>query len=198
MGLKSRKAEQAESTRAALVEVALELFGERGYAGTSTEEIVQRARVTRGALYHHFRDKTDLFEAVVEETERQSVARLIAASQGGADAWERLRLGLRAFLDGCEEPAIQRILLLDAPSVLGWDKWREIDARYGFGLMKAGLQEAMERGIVRRQPLEPLAHLLLGAVMEGAMLIARAEDIAGTRAEVGETLERLLEGLRAP
>jgi AcrR family transcriptional regulator len=198
MDVKSRKAEQAESTRAALVAVAQELFAEKGYAGTSTEEIVQRARVTRGALYHHFRDKTDLFEAVVEETERQSVARLIAAGRGGADAWERLRLGLRAFLDACEEPAIQRILLLDAPSVLGWDKWREIDGRYGFGLMKAGLQEAMERGLVRRQPLEPLAHLLLGAVMEGAMLIARADDIAATRAEVGETLERLLEGLKAP
>lgn len=194
---RSRKAEQAEETRAALLEVARDLFAERGYAGTSTEEIVQRARVTRGALYHHFRGKTDLFEAVVEEMEQESAQRLMAASAGGPDAWERLRLGLRAFLDACGDPAIQRILLLDAPSVLGWDKWREIDARYGFGMLKAGLLDAMERGLIARQPLEPLAHLLLGALMEGAMLIARADDFESTRAEVGETVERLLEGLRA-
>ncbi|MEX0800048.1 MAG: helix-turn-helix domain-containing protein [Dehalococcoidia bacterium] len=197
METKSRKAEHAESTRAALLAVAQQLFAERGYAETSTEEIVQRARVTRGALYHHFRDKRDLFEAVVEEMEAGIATRLVAAAAGETDPWRRLHTGLGAFLDACEEPAIQRVLLMDAPSVLGWEKWREIDAKYGFGMLKGGLQAAMDSGAIKPQPVDPLAHLLTGAVMEAAMVIATAKDVRSARAEVGATLERLMEGLRA-
>ena len=197
METKSRRAEHAESTRAALLAVAQELFAELGYAGTSTEEIVQRARVTRGALYHHFRDKRDLFEAVVEEMEAGIATRLVAAAASETDPWGRLQSGLATFLDACEEPAIQRVLLMDAPSVLGWEKWREIDAKYGFGMLKGGLQSAMDSGAIQPQPVDPLAHLLTGAVMEAAMVIATAKDVRSARAEVGATLERLMEGLRA-
>lgn len=196
MNVKSRKAERSESTRSALLKVARELFVERGYVDTPTEDIVKRARVTRGALYYHFRNKKHLFEAVFEDMEREFAQQVLEASLTLGDPWEHLRAGMQAFLDACLDPAIQRIVFLDAPSVLGWEKWREIDAKYGFGMLKNGLQATMDAGLIRTQPAEPLAHLLLGALVEAAMVIARAEDIGAARAEVGETLDQLLEGLR--
>jgi len=197
MNVKRTQAERTEATRGALMAAARELFAERGYAGVSTEEIVQRADVTRGALYHHFRGKDDLFRAVFEQIERELAEKIAAvALEGGGDAYEALRAGGQLFLDLCGERDIQRIALLDAPAVLGWEEWREIDARYGLGLIEAGLAQAMESGALPRQPVKPLAHMLLGALTEAAMLIATAEEPAVVRAEVGESVDRLLEGLR--
>ena len=179
-----------------LLDAARLLFAERGYAGVSTEEIVRRAAMTRGALYHHFRDKKDLFRAVFEQLEQEIVEQVAAVASSELDPWNQQRTALQAFLDICEEPDVQQIALVDAPSVLGWEAWREIEARYGLALIRAGLQAVIDAGIIERQPVEPLAHLILGALMEAGMVIARAEDVDGARQEVGASVERLLEGLR--
>jgi AcrR family transcriptional regulator len=195
---KSKKVEQSEATRAALLRVAREFFTEKGYAGTATEDIVQRAGVTRGALYHHFRDKKELFEAVFEEAERElveTVRNAVVSAQ--ADPWQGFLIGCQVFLDACLEPAVQRIVLIDAPSALGWDTWHRIEAEYGLGLIRHSLQAAMDAGEIARLPVEPFAHLLLGALNEAAMGIARAEDRQSARAEAGVVVDRLLNGLKA-
>jgi AcrR family transcriptional regulator len=186
------KAQQSEATRAALVAAARPLFAERGYAGVGTEEIVRAAGVTRGALYHHFADKKDLFRAVYEDVERELVEQIAAGALSAADPVEALRAGSQAWLDACEQPGTQQIALLDAPSVLGWEEWREIGMRYGFGLVQGTLQAAMDAGLLEPQPVRPLAHLVLGAIDEAAMLVARADDGGQTRREVGESVERFL------
>jgi AcrR family transcriptional regulator len=194
---RSRKAEQAEATRGALIAAARDLFAERGYGGVGTEEIVQRARVTRGALYHHFSGKEDLFRAVYEEVERDLMDRIAQQAMSGADPLQALKAGARAFLEACEQDlAVQRISLLDAPSVLGWEQWREIGMRYGFGLVQGTLQAAMDAGLIERQPVTPLSHLVLGAIDEAAMVVARANDGGRTRREVGASVERYLDALR--
>jgi len=198
MNVKRSKAEQSELTQGALLQAAREIFTAKGYAATATEEIVQRAGVTRGALYHHFRDKEELFQAVFEAAERELVEKVRAAiGSAQLGSWEGLSVGCQAFLDACLEPAVQRIILLDAPSVLGWETWRRIDAEYGLGLVRHGLQAAMEAGDVDPLPVEPLAHMLLGALNEAALLIARAEGVQSARAEVGAVVDRLLKGLTA-
>jgi AcrR family transcriptional regulator len=192
----SSRAQQSEATRRKLLRVGRDLFARRGYNDVATEEIVRRAGVTRGALYHHFRDKRDLFAAVVEQVEQEALERVAEAALTEQDAWEQQRAAIGAYLDVCLEPAVQRIVLTDAPSVLGLAAWREIEARYGLGLVSAGLESVMEAGYIERQPVEPLAHLLLGALTEGGLLIARADDRERTRNEVGEGLDRILSGLR--
>jgi AcrR family transcriptional regulator len=192
----SAKAAQSEATRAALIATARGLFAERGYAGVGTEEIVRTAGVTRGALYHHFAGKKELFEAVYEDVERQLVEQIAASAISSAtDPLEALHAGAQAFLDACEDPAVQRIALVDAPSVLGWEQWREIGLRYGFGLVRSTVEAAMDAGLIERQPVDALSHLLLGAIDEGAMLIARSDDGGTTREEVGATVKRLLDAL---
>jgi len=192
----SRKAEQTAATRAALIAAARELFAQRGYAAVGTEEIVRAARVTRGALYHHFAGKEDLFRAVFEEMEAELAQQLAEVAAGASEPFEALRLGAAGFLDACDEPAVQRIVLIDAPSVLGWEQWREIGERYGAGLVQLALEAAMDSGAIERQPVRPLTHMLLGALDEAAMYVARADDAKTARREVGETVERMLEGLK--
>jgi AcrR family transcriptional regulator len=194
---RANRAGQSEATRGELLKVARELFAEHGYAGVGTEEIVQRAKVTRGALYHHFRDKRDLFRAVHEQAEAelaQTIGAQIAAS-GATDALEALHTGVRTFLDACTDRSVARITLVDAPSVLGWQEWREIDERHGLGLVTVGLQGAMDAGAITPQPVRALAHLMLGAMGEAGMLIANAEDPEATREEVEPALLALLDGL---
>jgi AcrR family transcriptional regulator len=169
------KARQSEETRAKLVRVARDLFARRGYNDVSTEEIVRRAGVTRGALYHHFRDKRDLFQAVVEEIEQEVMQKVAETALAMDDPWEQQTA---------------------APSVLGLAVWREIEAKYGLALVESGLRTVMDSGYIEKQPVEPLAHLLLGALTEGGLLIGRSEDRQAARREVGEGLSRILQGLR--
>ena len=187
---------RGDATRAELIASARELFAERGYAAVGTEEIVNRAGVTRGALYHHFADKRDLFRAVHEQLEAELVASIGERIGGIEDPWELLVTGIRSFLDACTDRALMRISLLDAPAVLGWAEWRELDARYALGLVSFGLENAMERGLFRRREVRPLAHLLIGAMAEAAMVIANASDHAAARREVEPPLLALLGGLR--
>jgi AcrR family transcriptional regulator len=193
---RSRMAERTEETREALIAAARSLFADRGFAGVGTEEIVRDARMTRGALYHHFESKEDLFRAVYERVEQELVERIAADAVSAGNPLEALHAGARAFLDACEDPAVQRIALLDAPSVLGWEQWREIGMRYGFGLVQGTLEAAMDAGLIERQPVRPLAHLLLGSIDEAAMLVARANDNGKTKREVAAAIDRYLDSLR--
>ncbi|HXE43573.1 MAG TPA: helix-turn-helix domain-containing protein [Conexibacter sp.] len=192
-----QREEQAAATRAELLRVARELFAARGYADVGTEEIVRAAHVTRGALYHHFSDKRDLFRAVHAQLADEMLGSIVARTAGSADAWEALTRGVRAFLDTCEDPAVIRISHLDAPAVLGWAEWREVDAQHWLGLVTMALQEAMDADLLRRREVQPLAHMLLGAMVEASMMIANAADPAAARAKVEGPLLALLEGLRA-
>jgi AcrR family transcriptional regulator len=193
------KAAQREATTAALIDAARALFAERGYAGVGTEEIVQRAGVTRGALYHHFRGgKEDLFRAVLVQVTAETAQRVARAGRAEQDPWEALGVGVDAFLDACATPEVQRIVLVDGPSVLGWDVWREIDQDYGIRLVESALLRAMDSGRLISQPTNPLAQVLVGAVHEAAMVVARAEDPAVARQEMGKTVRRLLNGFRNP
>jgi AcrR family transcriptional regulator len=194
---RGRKAEQSEATRAALVAAARKLFAERGYADVGTEEIVRRAGVTRGALYHHFGGKKDLLEAVYEQVEAD-LTKTIAEGALGAGAkspLEAMQAATEMFLDACTEPEVQRIVLLDAPAVLGWERWREIAAKHGLGLIEAGLQAAIDAGEIAKQPVKPLAHVLMGALDEAAMLVARSDD-PRTREQVSAALRRLSDAMR--
>lgn len=196
-----KKAEQSEATRTALLQAARELFTEHGYADTATEDIAQRARVTRGALYYHFRDKAGLFCAVFEDLNLHIAQKVVSAIQASReerrDLWDQIvRTGTETYLEACLDPAVQRITSIEAPAVLGWEKYRELDEKYGIGLIRGALQELMDVGLIAPQPAEPLAHLVLSAVVEAAMYIARADDIPAARKEMAASLERLLNGLR--
>ena len=197
MNVKRTQAERSESTRGALIEAARGLFAEHGYAGVGTEEIVRTAGVTRGALYHHFDGKRELFAAVYEQVEIELAQRIAAGAlaSNAESPLEAMRAGAEMFLQAATEPEAQRIALLDGPSVLGWDRWREIAAEHGLGLIEASLQAAIEAKAIEPQPVRPLAHVLMGALDEAAMLVARADDPETMRAEVGRTLDSLLNGL---
>jgi len=191
-----KQTDRTEATRGALMAAARKLFTERGYEGVGTEEIVRAAGVTRGALYHHFPGgKAALLEAVYMQLEAESterVARIVLGSEFESPI-AAMKAGIAAFLDECADPELRQIALHDAPAVLGWDRWREIGAANGLGLIEASLGAAIEAGEIRPLPVKPLAHLLLGALDEGAMLVARDEDPA-SRAEVTATLGALLDG----
>ena len=194
---KRTQAERTEATRAALIDAARPLFAERGYAGVGTEEIARAAGVTRGALYHHFDGKRELFEAVYEQIEVELAERIAsgALEANAASPLAAMRAGAEMFLRVSTEPETQQIVLLDGPSVLGWDRWREIATEHGLGLIEATLQAAVEAGEIDPRPVRPLAHVLMGALDEAAMLVARAADAEKMRAEVGQTLAALLDGL---
>jgi AcrR family transcriptional regulator len=191
-----RREAEAQATRDALVRAALELFSKRGYGAVGTEEIVARAKVTRGALYHHFSDKRDLFRAVFERVEADLMERIGARMEATEDPWELMLAGMRSFLDACEEPAVKQIALTDAPSVLGWQEWREIDNRHGLGLTRAALQGAVDAGVLRPIAVEPMAHLFVAALSEAAFVVTHSDHPRKARAEVEAALVELTEGLR--
>jgi AcrR family transcriptional regulator len=191
------QAERTEATRGRLITTARRLFAERGFAATSTEEILSEAAVSRGALYHHFPSKTDLFQATFEQVEDELTERVLqGASIGGeTDPIQILQLGFDAFLEQCVNPEVQRIVMLDGPTVLGWDLWHELDERYGFGTIKAVLTVAADIGRIEPSTVEPLAHLLLGAIMQAGMVVARAEDPLVAKKAMNESFARIVSGL---
>ena len=177
-----------------MIAEARRLFTERGYDDVGAEEIVRAAGVTRGALYHHFGGKPGLLDAAYEQIEAESTER-VARIVLGADIESPLaamKAGIEAFLEECARPELSQIGLHDAPAVLGWDRWREIGAAHGLGLIEASLAAAIEAGEIRPLPLKPMAHLLLGALDEAAMLVARSEA-PESRAEVTTVLLALLQ-----
>ena len=198
MQRKRTQAERSAATRAALVAAARPLFASRGYAGVATEELVRAAGVTRGALYHQFGGKEELFAAVFEQVEAdvaEGIGRILAGGGGAADPAGALRGGVAAWLDAVDDPEIQRIVLIDAPAVLGWDRWREVALRYAGGMVQAVLQAAMDAGQLTPRPVEPLAHVLLGALDEAALYVAQAADRGSARAAVEDAVLAILAGL---
>jgi AcrR family transcriptional regulator len=189
------QAERSATTRAALLAAARDLFAARGYAGTAREEIVAAAGVTRGALHHHFGGKADLFRAVYEDLEREVLERVAVAAMDAPDPLAQLRVGAIAYLDIALDPAVQRVMLIDAPAVLDWEVRRQITEVYGLGLVREVLRHAMEAGQIAEQPPEPLAHILLAALHEAVLLLARAEDPGAARAEIGAVVDHLLASL---
>jgi len=196
MSERRTQAERREATRAALIAAGRELFAARGYDAVAAEELVVAAGVTRGALYHHFDGKRGLFDAVFERVESELVGRFSFEELTGADPFSALAGGIDQFLDLSLDLEMQRITLLDGPAVLGWERWHELEARYGLGLIEAGLQAAIEAGQIRRLPVPELATSLLGALIEAALMVARAEDPEAARERSAAVLRALLEGLR--
>ena len=177
-------AERSEATTQELIRTARALFAERGFAETSIEDVVRAAGVTRGALYHHFTSKTDVFRAVFEAEEQELAARLSAEAAKRRDPWEQLEAGCLEFIDVCLDKGHRQIVLIDGPAVLGWKAMREIEYRYTLALTRAGIVGAMQAGQIRRRPPDPLAHLVFGALCEAAMMLARAEDRDAARRAV--------------
>jgi AcrR family transcriptional regulator len=178
-----------------LMRAAVERFTEQGFGATSLDAVAADAGVTKGSLYHHFSGKADLFEAVFEERARRLCEEVAAAVARKRDPWEGAHAGLRAFLVASQAPAVQRVMFLDAPSVLGWERVREIQAEYALALVKAAVQRLVEGGEIGRHDVDTLALLLFAALVEGAQAIARADDEARARRKVEREIRLLLDGL---
>lgn len=193
------QAQRAADTREALVAAARPLFARHGFGEVALETIVRAAGVTRGALYHHFADKTELFAAVFESVEGEVAARMGEAIAAGnaTDPVEVMRRGAGFWLDACADPEVQRIVLVDAPAVLGWTRWTEIGNRYNIGLVRALLTDAVESGRIPPQPVEAMALTMLGAMREATLYVARAEDHDKARAEAGDVMNRLIRALES-
>jgi AcrR family transcriptional regulator len=188
--------ERGQATRDRLVGAGRELFGERGYDATSIEAILEAAGVARGALYHHFETKQALFDAVLDRLVAEIADAAAEAAGAAADPVAGLRAGCAAWLRMALDPAVQRIALLEAPAVVGWTRWRDLDEQHTLGRLRANLQLIADRGRLPPEDVDVLAHMLLAAINEAALLIARADDpqralIAG-QAAVDTLLDRLV------
>ena len=188
------QADRTAASRAALISAARELFAEHGYAQVGTERVAHAAGVTRGALYHQFADKAELFAAVLEAVEVDLTTRLIEVVSGvvSVDPLDTLAAGVDAWLDASTDPEVRQIVLLDGPSVLGWEAWRAVGMRYGLGLVTGLLSELMEAGAIPHQPVDALAHVLIGALDEAVLFIALAADPIQARSEAATVLHRLV------
>ena len=186
--------ERSAATRDALIAAARKLWGLRGYAEVGTPEIATAAGVTRGAMYHQFADKAALFREVVEVVEQDVMARMavVVAESGATTPTQAVRAAVDAWLDVSGDPEVRQLILLDAPSVLGWAEFRDVAQRYSLGMTEQMLSEAIRAGELAEQPVRPLAHVLIGALDEAAMVIATAEDPQRTRREIGQVLHRLI------
>lgn len=189
------QAERRAATRDALIRAATELFSERGYVDAAREEICRRAGVTRGALDHHFDGKKGLFRAVVEHVEVGLNQRIAEAAMREADPVDQLKAGCHAYLEAATEPAVRRILLLDARAVLGWTEWQALHEAHGLPLTVEGLRAAL--GPRRRRRVEPLAHVLLAALNEAALYVATADHPATARASARDTADRIIDAILA-
>jgi AcrR family transcriptional regulator len=191
------QAERTEATRGRLISTARRLFAEKGFAATSTEEILSEAAVSRGALYHHFPSKTDLFQAAFEQVEDEVTAQVLQAAtkDGETDPMRILQVGFGAFLDQCLNPEVQRIVMLDGPTVLGWDLWHELDERYAFGTLRTVLTVAADTGRIEESAIEPLSHLLLGAIMQAGMVVARSDDPLTAKRAMTDTFAGIVSAL---
>jgi AcrR family transcriptional regulator len=193
----NKKLERGQSTREQLIAIATRLFGERGYEGASIEAVLRESGVSRGALYHHFDSKEALFEAVFEAVETNVGHETVAASAGIDDPVEALRAGCLAWVRMAADPVIGRVVIIDAPAVLGWDRWREIESRYGLGLLKVALQGVADTGRLQADLVDLFAHMVLAAVNEIAQLVARADDADAAIREGEAAVDKLLTRLLA-
>lgn len=189
--------DRSRSTRAALEEAGRRLFTEHGFAGTSAQQLVAEAGVTRGALQHHYGDKRGLFLAVLEQLETEITTEIEHTMRAGPadDVVAAMASGLNAFLEICQRPEMIRIALFDAPAVLGWQGWRELEARHGLGLITTELERARDAGLITTDAVPILAQLILSAVSEAGLIVAHAEDKETSRAKAQQSLMLLVGGM---
>ncbi|MBR0755218.1 TetR/AcrR family transcriptional regulator [Bradyrhizobium jicamae] len=190
------QAERREKTQAAIIKAAKRIFGERGFAAATMDDIAGAARVAKGAVYHHFTTKEALFEAVFEQTSLELVADLDRISRAEKDPLAAMAAGTQGYFAACSRGATGQIILRDGPAVLGWERWREIDARHFGGKFPRALAAAMDAGVIAKQPIEPLARLLLGAVTEAAVAVSAGPDIGKVGTDYARAFRSLLDALR--
>jgi AcrR family transcriptional regulator len=195
VAVKSRRSKHTADTRGALLNAARRLFAQHGYSAVSLDEVSARARVTKGALYHHFENKQDLFLGVYEQVEDDLLRAGVNAVADDADFWSQLSAAGRAFLDVCARPDTRQIIL-DAPAVLGWAKARAAEERSALGQLQAGIEAAVEAGVIESSAPAVLAHLLFALFHEAGMTVAASSDAEATRGEVSAELDRVILGLR--
>lgn len=195
MSVKPRREEHTEATRAALLEAAARAFATQGFAGTSVEDIARGARLTKGALYHHFKDKTALFEAVLRGIEEGLVARVVEASARHTDPWARVDAGFTAFLEAALEPENRRIVFEEAAIALGWARWRAIEQEYMMGVLRATLQSLHDAGLICAEPLDLVAPVLFSAIAEACQVAARQRDSRAAQRAAKRLMLQLVRGL---
>jgi AcrR family transcriptional regulator len=194
----NRNVERGTETRREILSAATRLFAERGFAEVSIEAVLAACGISRGALYHHFASKEALFEAAFEALEVDVTSKVLARAGAATEPAQAVWAGCEAFLDLTQDPAVRQIMLIDAPSVLGWDKWREIDARHAFGLLKAALEPAAAPAGLKADVVDAFAHMLLASLSEIALMIAEADDAVGALAKGKAALRELLTRMLAP
>ncbi len=195
MAVKSRRDEYADLTRAAIVEAAISRFGADGFASTTVDDVAEAARVTKGGVYHHFKDKSALFEAAFIAMEERLIAKLAAGAAGVTDAWEAMSVGVEVFLAECSEPAFRRIVLEDAPAALGWVRWKEIEDAYFLGLVKASLDALASTGEIELPEGDLPARMLLAALGEAGLSVASSGRDADREAAAALVM-RVLSGFK--
>jgi AcrR family transcriptional regulator len=193
-----KRAAQGRATRGQLIDVATSLFAEHGYEGTSIEAVLAAAGVSRGALYHHFAGKEALFTAVVSAISDRVTVELTEAIRDCTDPVDAMRTGALAWIDLAGDPVIQRVMLVDAPSVLGWEQWRAMDEGRTVGAMRAMLQAVSDSGRLPQELVEPFSHMILAALDEAALVVARATDSRAAVAEGRQAVEELISRLLRP
>ena len=189
------QSERRQATQAAILKAAKRLFGERGFAATTIDDVAAAARVAKGAVYHHFATKEALFEAVFDQVSQELLVEVDRAARNEKDALNAMAKGTEAYFDACARDTTGQIVLHDGPAVLGWERWREIDNRHFGGRFPAALEHAMDQGLIARQPSEPLARLLLGAVTEAAVACS-GRDLQKAGADYARAFQALLDALR--
>jgi len=196
MDVKSRREEYAETTRTAIVEAAIAQFTVNGFAGSSIDAVAESARVTKGAVYHHFKDKADLFEAAFVVMEERLLAKVTAGVEAIKDPWGLIARGIDLFLAECCEADFRRIALQEAPAALGWNRWKEIEERYFLGLVTAALDALVQGGHISIPPDDLVARMVLAAMAEAGLAVASATERETERKRAGALVMRLLVGLR--
>lgn len=192
------QAERRAATMRDVEKAARALFGARGFADTTVDDIAARAGVAKGAVYHHFASKEEIFARVLEAIQAElAAAQVPPASAKPRDPLDMIAAGILHYLLAISQPDIKRILLIDGPAVMGWQKWRDIDMRYFGALTKAGLANALGDRVSPRE-IEPLAHLLMGAIMEAALVCATAKNPRKLAKELSAGIRALLGGLVHP
>jgi AcrR family transcriptional regulator len=190
------QSDRRATTRTAILQAARLLFGEHGYGTTSIDQIGAAARVAKGAVYHHFSTKQAIFEAVFDQVSEDLAGQIAAVSSTKRDVLAAMIAGTKAYFTACSEGPVAQIILKDGPAVLGWERWRQMDAQHFGGMIPRALGKAMKEGLIARQPIEPLARLLLGAITEAAVACSAQPDLRKAGNEYGYALASLLEALR--
>jgi AcrR family transcriptional regulator len=192
----AKQAERRAATTEAILKAGRRLFGEQGFAATTIDDIAEAARVAKGAVYHHFATKEAVFEAVFDQVSHDLVLEVDRAARTERDVLAAMVAGTQHYFAACAKGPVGQIILRDGPAVLGWERWREIDARHFGGKMPRALTAAMDAGLIARQPVEPLARLFLGAVTEAAVACAGRADVLKAGGEYSRAFKSLLEALR--